>query len=119
MSTVPLVSRAKRRSKEELSHDEKTIKLDILRYNPEADNEPTSAFGSHNEAWSLLDALEYIKDELDSSLTYRWSCRMAVCGNCGMVVNGRPQLGCETSCVITTRTPSRLSRWPTSRSRKI
>ncbi len=77
---------------------EKTIKLEILRYNPEVDQEPN--FGTfeipYNEAWSLLDALEYIKDELDSSLTYRWSCRMAVCGSCGMVVNGRPQLGCET-----------------------
>ena len=82
----------------ETAVEKKTIKLEILRYNPEADSEPS--FGTfeipYNEAWSLLDALEYVKDELDSSLTYRWSCRMAVCGSCGMVVNGRPQLGCET-----------------------
>ena len=77
---------------------EKKIKLEVLRYNPEAGGKPE--FGTFEipyiEAWSLLDALEYIKDELDSTLSYRWSCRMAVCGSCGMVVNGKPQLGCET-----------------------
>ncbi len=77
---------------------QQTITLEVLRYNPEADNEPS--FGSfeipYHSDWSLLDALEYIKDEQDSSLAYRWSCRMAVCGSCGMVINGKPQLGCET-----------------------
>ncbi len=75
-----------------------TITLEILRYNPESDNEP--AFGTfeipYNDSWSMLDALAYIKDEVDSSLAYRWSCRMAVCGSCGMVINGEPKLGCET-----------------------
>ena len=76
----------------------KTISIEILRYNPEADDKPS--YGSFDipyvEDWSMLDALEYIKDELDSSLAYRWSCRMAVCGSCGMVINGTPKLGCET-----------------------
>ena len=80
------------------SENQRTIILEILRYNPESDQEPS--FGTFEipyvEDWSLLDALEYIKDEKDSSLSYRWSCRMAVCGSCGMVINGRPQLGCET-----------------------
>ena len=74
------------------------ITLEILRYNPECDEKP--AFGRfeipYDANWSLLDALSYIKDEIDSSLAYRWSCRMAVCGSCGMVVNGTPKLGCET-----------------------
>lgn len=77
---------------------DKTITIEILRYNPETDDKPT--FGTFTipyvEAWSMLDALEHIKDELDSSLAYRWSCRMAVCGSCGMVINGTPKLGCET-----------------------
>ena len=30
------------------------------------------------------------------TLSYRWSCRMAVCGSCGLVINGTPKLGCET-----------------------
>ena len=77
---------------------QETITLEILRYNPETDDKPS--FGKfvlpYNSDWSLLDALEYVKDEMDSSVSYRWSCRMAVCGSCGMVINGRPQLGCET-----------------------
>ena len=44
---------------------------------------------------SLLDALQYIKDHLDSTLSFRWSCRMAICGSCGMMVNGVPKLGCK------------------------
>lgn len=75
-----------------------TITLEVLRYNPETDNEPS--FGTfeipYRDDWSLLDSLGHIKDELDATLAYRWSCRMAVCGSCGMVINGTPKLGCET-----------------------
>jgi fumarate reductase iron-sulfur subunit len=46
--------------------------------------------------WVVLDALNYIKDHVDGSLTFRWSCRMGVCGSCGMMVNGVPKLGCAT-----------------------
>ena len=46
--------------------------------------------------WVVLDALNYIKDNLDGSLTFRWSCRMGVCGSCGMMVNGVPKLTCAT-----------------------
>ena len=42
----------------------------------------------------VLDGLNYIKDHVDSSLTYRWSCRMGICGSCGMDVNGTPRLTC-------------------------
>jgi fumarate reductase iron-sulfur subunit len=46
--------------------------------------------------WVVLDALNYIKDHVDGSLTFRWSCRMGVCGSCGMMINGVPKLGCAT-----------------------
>src|ERR1051326_7179777 len=45
---------------------------------------------------SVLQGLQYIKDHLDGSLTFRWSCRMAICGSCGKMVNGVPKLSCET-----------------------
>jgi fumarate reductase iron-sulfur subunit len=45
---------------------------------------------------SVLQALQYIKDELDGTLSFRWSCRMAICGSCGMMVNGVPKLSCST-----------------------
>ena len=44
----------------------------------------------------VLDALNYVKDQLDGTLSYRWSCRMGVCGSCGMTVNGEPKLTCAT-----------------------
>ena len=46
----------------------------------------------HKE-WVVLDALNCIKDHLDGSLTFRWSCRMGVCGSCGMMVNGDTEAG--------------------------
>jgi fumarate reductase iron-sulfur subunit len=44
----------------------------------------------------VLDALNYIKDKVDGSLSFRWSCRMGICGSCGMMVNGEPKLTCAT-----------------------
>ena len=75
-----------------------TMKIDILRYRPESDNEPVwqSYDVPYTREMSLLEALAYIKDELDPTLSYRWSCRMAICGSCGMMVNGVPKLGCKT-----------------------
>ena len=46
--------------------------------------------------WVVLDGLNYIKDQLDGTLSYRWSCRMGICGSCGMTVNGEPKLTCAT-----------------------
>lgn len=42
----------------------------------------------------VLDALNKIKDELDSSLSYRRSCREGICGSCSMNINGRNELAC-------------------------
>jgi fumarate reductase iron-sulfur subunit len=44
----------------------------------------------------VLDGLNYVKDRLDGTLSYRWSCRMGICGSCGMTVNGEPKLTCAT-----------------------
>jgi len=74
------------------------IEIEILRYRPEQDNEPWMQTFQvpYLKEMSLLDALQYIKDQLDSTLSFRWSCRMAICGSCGMMVNGIPKLGCKT-----------------------
>jgi fumarate reductase iron-sulfur subunit len=45
---------------------------------------------------SVLQGLQYIKDELDGTLSFRWSCRMAICGSCGMMIDGKPKLSCQT-----------------------
>ncbi len=75
---------------------EKTIKLEIFRYHPEKDSEPSFQTFEvpYREDWVVLDAINWIKDHKDGSLTYRWSCRMGVCGSCGMMLNGTPKLSC-------------------------
>ena len=72
-------------------------KIKILRYDPATDSEPyLHVFDvPYDETMSVLDALGYIKDTLDSSLSYRWSCRMAICGSCGLMVNKIPKLACK------------------------
>jgi fumarate reductase iron-sulfur subunit len=76
---------------------ERQIQLEVLRYNPETDSEPhfqTYSVPCMNE-WVVLDALNYVKDNLDPTVSYRWSCHMAVCGSCGMMINGEPKLSCK------------------------
>jgi fumarate reductase iron-sulfur subunit len=74
----------------------KLVKFEVLRFRPETDKEPV--FETYEvpcmEDWVVLDALNAIKDDIDPTLSHRWSCRMGVCGSCGMLVNGRPILTC-------------------------
>jgi succinate dehydrogenase / fumarate reductase iron-sulfur subunit len=43
----------------------------------------------------LLDVLDLIKDKHDGTLAYRKSCRMMICGSCGMRMDGRAVLACK------------------------
>ena len=69
----------------------------IYRYDPESDKNPrwdtyrvdTSKFGP-----MVLDALLYIKNEVDSTLSFRRSCREGVCGSCSFNIGGRNTLAC-------------------------
>ena len=74
------------------------IVLEVARYDPERHTEPALKKYEvpFREDWVILDALNYIKDRVDGSLSYRWSCRMGVCGSCGMMVDGEPKLTCAT-----------------------
>jgi fumarate reductase iron-sulfur subunit len=77
--------------------DVQTKKFVVTRFDPDRDE------GRRIEEyevpvqpdWKVLDALNFIKDEIDPTLSHRWSCRMAVCGSCGMMVNGEPKLTCK------------------------
>ncbi|MGV6850547.1 MAG: succinate dehydrogenase iron-sulfur subunit [bacterium] len=76
----------------------KTLK--VYRWNPDDGNNPridqfeidTGACGP-----MLLDALLKIKNEIDSSLTFRRSCREGICGSCSMNINGTNTLACTTA----------------------
>ena len=78
--------------------EKKVIEIEVLRYKPESDQEPHSEVYKvpFTDDMSVLQGAQYIKDNFDGSLTFRWSCRMAICGSCGMMINGIPKLSCET-----------------------
>ncbi len=73
-----------------------TITLSVARYDPTTDNAPRQQEYTipYRADMVVLDALNYIKHQIDGTLTYRWSCRMGICGSCGMMVNGTPRLTC-------------------------
>jgi fumarate reductase iron-sulfur subunit len=75
-----------------------SITLEVARYRPGRDEQPTlqSYEVPYRQGWVVLDALNYLKDRVDGSLSYRWSCRMGICGSCGMMLNGVPKLACAT-----------------------
>jgi fumarate reductase iron-sulfur subunit len=74
------------------------LELEVMRYDPEQDESPR--FQNYSvpceEDWAILDALNYVKENIDTTLSYRWSCHMMVCGSCGMMINGEPSLTCKT-----------------------
>jgi fumarate reductase iron-sulfur subunit len=81
-----------------MSESGREIEIEVLRYHPERDKEPRyqTYLVPFAHDTSVLQGLQYIKDHLDGTLTFRWSCRMAICGSCGKMVNGEPKLSCHT-----------------------
>jgi succinate dehydrogenase/fumarate reductase iron-sulfur protein len=76
---------------------EKTVEFKISRFDPEQKRNYVSTFKVPiRRGATLLDALLYIKDHFDDSLTFRQSCRMGICGDCAINVDGKPMLACYT-----------------------
>jgi succinate dehydrogenase iron-sulfur subunit len=72
--------------------------LKVRRYQPESGEGPYwEEFGVElDPSLSVLDGLLQAKDRDDGSLSVRCSCRAAICGSCGMKINGQSGLGCKT-----------------------
>jgi len=70
----------------------------ILRFDAQKDERPHFQVYLHapKPHETVLEALKDIRDQQDPSLSFRYSCREAVCGSCGMVINGRISLACRT-----------------------
>lgn len=45
---------------------------------------------------TVLDVVSYIQNHLDSTLSYRFACRVGMCGSCAMMVNGEPRWTCRS-----------------------
>ena len=74
------------------------IVIEVLRYRSEINCEPVQQAYRvpFTDDMSVLQGLQYIKDRLDGTLSFRWSCRMAICGSCGMMIGAEPKLACMT-----------------------
>lgn len=71
--------------------------IEIYRWDRSSKDNPRidTFWVDFNEAGPMvLDSLNYIKNELDSSLTFRKSCREGICGSCSMNINGTNTLAC-------------------------
>jgi succinate dehydrogenase / fumarate reductase, iron-sulfur subunit len=72
--------------------------LRIRRYDPQSGEAPR--WDSHtvdlSPVQSVLDAILKIKDDEDGSIGIRCSCQQAICGSCGVRMNGKPGLACNT-----------------------
>jgi succinate dehydrogenase/fumarate reductase iron-sulfur protein len=76
-----------------------TIRAQVYRFDPERDSEPAlSAFElATYPNMSVLDLLFQVVEEHEPDLSFRFSCRVGMCGSCGMLVNGREALACQTA----------------------
>ncbi len=80
--------------------EEETVHLKVFRYDPEVAAKQEPRFDDFHvpftRGMTVLDAVIYARDEYDPSLTFRHSCRQAICGSDAFFVNGRQRLGCKT-----------------------
>lgn len=75
-----------------------TYTLKVRRYQPESGEGPfwEEFQVDLDPSLSVLDGILQAKDREDGSLAVRCSCRAAICGSCGMKINGQSGLGCKT-----------------------
>ncbi len=75
----------------------RTKRFDIYRYDPDSGTNPrldTYEVALNDCGPMVLDALIWIKNTIDSTLTFRRSCREGVCGSCAMNIDGTNWLAC-------------------------
>ncbi len=72
--------------------------LKIRRFDPQSGQ--AAYWDEHriemDESQSVLDGILKVRDEVDGSVGIRCSCQQAICGSCGVRMNGRPGLACNT-----------------------
>lgn len=94
------------------SSSARTLVFEVFRYNPQdkASEPHTDIFEVEEIPYmTLYIALNRIRETLDPGLQFDFACREAICGSCGMLVNGRPALACST---LTSSLPDRITLFP-------
>jgi fumarate reductase iron-sulfur subunit len=95
-----------------VSETGRRLTFEIFRLNPQdPDSTPHMQTYEIEEVpyMSLFMALNEIRETLDPTLQFDFVCRSAICGSCGMMVNGQPMLGCRTQ---TSDLPDRIRLHP-------
>ena len=74
------------------------FQLKVRRYQPESGDGPywQNFDVELDETLSVLDGLLQVRDREDGTLVVRCSCRAAICGSCGVKINGESTLACKT-----------------------
>lgn len=88
----------------------RTKRFEIYRYDPDSGSNPhldTYDVDLDDCGPMVLDALIWIKNKVDSTLTFRRSCREGVCGSCAMNIDGTNWLAC-TRFISDTETPGTI-----------
>ena len=73
--------------------------VEVARFDPEIDPEPRRVAYPvpRLDKMTVLDALAYIQRHYDRSLSFRFACRLGMCGTCAVMVNDIPRWACRTS----------------------
>jgi succinate dehydrogenase / fumarate reductase iron-sulfur subunit len=94
---------------------EDTRTLKVFRYDPDVEGKKDPRFDEFvvpfRKGMTVLDALMWARDHYDSSLTFRHSCRQAICGSDALFINGSQRLGCKTQ-MSELETPVRVEPLP-------
>jgi len=88
-----------------------TANVRVHRFNPDSDRAPHfDVFKVEIESgMTVLDVLQTIKEEQDSTLVFRASCRSSICGSCAVRINGKAVLACSTQVI-----PTLVDTWKSS-----
>ncbi|MBM3422053.1 MAG: succinate dehydrogenase/fumarate reductase iron-sulfur subunit [Chlorobi bacterium] len=85
-------------AKEAHTEPKRDITLRVHRFNPQVDGKPY--FDDYTiqveKGITVLRALNYIKEHVDASVSFRAFCQAGICGSCGMRINGISKLACTT-----------------------
>ena len=78
-----------------MSENAKTMEVSVWRGSGDEGRFETFSVPAHDNQ-TVLDVVSWIQQSVDPSLTYRYACRVGMCGSCAMMVNGEPRWTCRT-----------------------
>ncbi len=90
----------------------RTLTFEIFRYNPTSDDEEPridTFLLEETARLNIFTALNLIREQQAPDLMFDFVCRAGICGSCGMMINGRPTLGCRT---LTSDLPETITLYP-------